>query len=226
MARIKLSSLITDINGKIGGSVFQRTQSGTILKNKSNLSFTNSMAQNVSNIIMYRCQYEWQQLTECKRQLWNSFATYTKKNQKHSSNLIINGHQLFIQCNSYRFQYGYSTLVNPQIINSDISPLTCEIGITPSNLVLFTDRYLISNYEFIILQATSKVSESLNNVGSRYKTIIFETTDSNGFDLTQPYINVFGFTPTVGHVIFIKYTVASKYNGLILPFKTLRTIIT
>ena len=226
MARVKLSAIITEMNGKIGGSVFQRTQSGTILKNKSNLSFTNSMAQNVSNNIMYRCQYQWQQLTACQRQLWNSFATYTKKNQKHSSNLIINGHQLFIQCNSYRFQYGYDTLTDPQIINSDIDLLTCEIGITPSHLVLSTDRYLISNYEFIILQATTKVSPSLNNVGSRYKTIVFETTDSDGFDLTQPYLNVFGFVPVVGNVIFIKYTVASKYNGLILPFKTLKTIIT
>lgn len=220
MARIKTSAFINDISGKIGGTVFQRCQSGLIMKNSPNLSFASSQLQNNINQYMYRCQYEWQHLTECQRQIWNSFASFTKKAQKHSGNIFINGHQLFIQCNFYRYQYGFTTLQEPQFIKGVLSEITGTIAIGLGILRFITDRTLNSTYEFIILQATTKVPITINNCGSRYRTIVFTTTDTHQHLITSEYQDVFGFLPVNGDTLFCKYTIADKRTGLIQPFKT------
>lgn len=226
MARIKTSAFINDISGKIGGSVFQRCQSGLILKNTPNLPFTSSMAQNSTNNNMYRCQYEWQNLTICQRQIWNSFANFTKKSQKHSKDIYINGHQLFIQCNFYRHQYGYSTLKEPQFMKGELKLLTATFILNFGNLIMTTNRSIQSTYEFVILQATTKVSPSLNNPGGRYKSLIYTTVDGAWHNITIPYQDIFGFTPVATNVLFFKYAVANKLTGLIKPFQIKRVTLT
>lgn len=225
MARIKTSAFINDISGKIGGSIFQRCQSGLIMKNSPYLPFASSMLQNSANNNMYRCQYEWQQLTTCQRQIWNSFANYIKKNQKHQKDIFLNGHQLFIQCNFYRFQYGYNVLQEPQFMKGELRVLTATLQVMPGNLILRTSRWTNPSNEFVILQATTRVNETLNNPGSRYKTIIFETISAGGANITVGYQDVFGFIPVANDIIFIKYSLASKINGLIKPFQTKRVTI-
>jgi hypothetical protein len=226
MARIKTSAFINDIAGKVGGSVFQRCQSGLILKNSPNLSFASSQSQSNVNQYLYRCQYEWQHLTECQRQIWNSFAKFTKKGQKHSKSIHINGHQLFIQCNFYRYQYGFSTLTEPQFMKGNLSEFTSAFYLQFNNLIMQLSRDAASAYEFVILQATTKVSPSLNNPGSRYKSLIFTTTNTSMYNITSAYREVFGFTPAATNVLFFKYSLANKVNGLIKPFQTKRVVLT
>ena len=219
MARIKTSAFISEISGKIGGSVFQKCQSGLILKNSPNLPYASSKLQNSANNNMYRCQYEWQQLTTCQRQIWNSFATFTKKTQKHSNNIFLNGHQLFIQCNFYRHQYGLSTLEEPQFVKGVLNEITGTLAKGIGTLRFTTNRTLNSTYEFIILQATTKVPVTINNCGSRYRTIVFTTTNTDNHFITSEYQDVFGFLPIGGNTLFCKYTIGDKRTGLIQPFK-------
>lgn len=226
MARIKTSAFINDISGKVGGSVFQRCQSGLILKNSPNLPYASSMLQNSTNNNMYRCQFEWQQLTTCQRQIWNSFADFVKKTQKHSKDQFLNGHQLFIQCNFYRHQYGYSTLKEPQFMKGELKTISCTLSMFFTDLRLIVDRNTQSAYEFIILQATKRVSPTLNNPGSRYKTIIFTTADTNIYWITSAYKDIFGSVPVPTDVIFFKYSLANKLTGLIKPFQTKRVTLT
>lgn len=225
MARIKLSAFISDISGKIGGSQFQKTQSGLILKNSPRTPFKNSLSQSNTNNYMYRCQYEWQQLTDCKRKTWNSFANFVKKSQRHANNIHINGHQLFIQCNFYRFQYGLSLLELPQFVKGVLTTITGTIAVGIGTLRFTTDRILNPTNEFIILQATTKVPVTINNPGSRYRTIVFTTTATDNHFITSEYQDVFGFLPISNDTLFCKYTVADKRTGLIQPFKATKVTL-
>ena len=84
---------------------------------------------------------------------------------------------------------------------------------------------MVSADEFIILSLTVVFAPSVNNPGSRYKLINFVTNDTNGFDITAPYIDIFGRIPQADDTLFMKYTNASKLSGLPFPFKFEKKIL-
>lgn len=220
MAKVKLNAIISSINGKIGGTVFQNTAAGLIMKNSPQLPFASSMAQNSVNNYMYRCQYEWQALTSCQRQTWNSFAKFIKKSQHSQKDLFLNGQQLFIQFNFYRFLYGIAVLQNPQFVKDELTPIDGVISLVGAALTFTIDRPIISANEFLILQITTKVSPTINNPGSRYRSIIFTTTDAANWDISIPYSDVYGFVPVATNRLFYRYSLADKRNGVIKPFQS------
>lgn len=220
MARIKTSAFFSDIAGSIGGTTFQGNQAGLIMKSKQIRPHKASISQNSVNNNMYRCQYEWQQLTTCQRQTWNSFANFIKKNQKHSNDRNLNGHQLFIQCNFYRLQYGHTILTSPQFVRNILNSFEGFLQKVGTDLKFTTDRILNATNEFIILQTTSKISNSLNNPGSRYRNIIFAVSDTDNWIINTEFENVFGFIPTSANRLFYRYTVADLRTGIIQQFQT------
>ena len=72
MALIKTGSLITDINGKIGGQSFQRSRQGLTLQNSP------GHVNNASNILSFRRSQSkrfsqaWRSLSASQRLAWNN----------------------------------------------------------------------------------------------------------------------------------------------------------
>lgn len=225
MALIKTSSLISDIRGKVAGSVFQGSRAGLVLKTKPNPVNRNTLRQNKTRNITFRLQQEWRILTTSERNLWLQFTNFNPILQKRSNELFINEQQNFIKFNSYRLEYDLDILKTPQFTKCEILPIDLTISSDGTTILATASRQLVADDEFIILFLTIPFIPTINNPGSRLKLIKFTTTNNTIFDVTTPYKEIFGSIPQPGQKIFFKFSNADKFSGIIFPFKTKSLIL-
>lgn len=225
MATIKTSGLITDIRGKLGGSVFQNGASGLIMRTGAKGINRASERMTIARNITFTCQQEWMMLTDAQRAAWNNLISYQPTLQNNISGKFINAHQTFIMANSYRLQYGLSILYTPTFAKCKILPITMTVALNGGALEVTASRNMASADEFIVLYLSSHMSSTINNPGNRLRLMIFTTTDTNVFDVSAAYISIFGILPNAGNTIFMEYTNVNKYSGMPFPFKAVKTTI-
>lgn len=220
MAIIKPSALISDIRGKIGGSVFQNSKAGLTLRSfitpVNRRTERNLKTRNLTS----RLQQAWVNLTDLQRDTWAAFTTLNPQKQNNISGLNINGHQTFLKQNYYRFEYGFPLLSDPEFTTCQITPVDLTLRLAGPNLFIDADRDLDTDFEFIIFFITILVRSSINNPGSRFKLVIFTTTDADSFKITDEYFALFGTGLLPGNTVFFKFTNADKFSGILFPFKT------
>lgn len=218
MAKIRLSGILSDISGKVGGSIFQHSQSGYILRNLSIPVNKKTDAQLLIRNIASRLQYHWINLTQEERDIWDTFTHYNSLKQKNLYGLLLNSHQVFFKVNHYRLLYNYDILVTPQFIKYERKPIDLTLILTAGKLRIISNRELIFKYEFLIIFLTSVKRASINNPGSSHRAIIGDFSEVYQNDITDAYFSVFGMVPEHGQTVFFKFTSASKQSGLLKPF--------
>lgn len=225
MALIKTTSIISEIRGKVQGSIYQRSVAGQILRSKATPINKNSLRQNKTRAFTFRLQQEWRLLSQTERNLWQQFTNFNPILQKRSNNLFINAQQNFIKFNSYRLEYELNILKVPEFSKCEITPIDLVVSSNGTTVLITADRVLKATFEFIILFLTIPFILTINNPGSRFKLIKFLTTDSLTFDVTNPYIKIFGSVPQPGQKIFFRFSNADKFSGIVFPFKTKSLIL-
>lgn len=225
MAKIKLSPWLSDIRGKIGSAVFQNSRGGLIVRNQGAKinKFTNR--ESVSRSVTSSLQAQWVNLTPAQREIWTKIVLYQNLNQKRGNKIQITGQNAFIKFNYYRIRYNISILTEPEFEKCAINPIIVSVGLLGDQLIITANRDLDSTNEFIILSLTNIYNPTINNPGSAFKLIIFETTDTDTFNITPQYEETFGRVPVTSDIIFIKYTNSDKNSGLPFPFKQERVIL-
>jgi hypothetical protein len=82
MALIQLGSLVTDIRGKVSGTVFSKMQAGNVIRNKTSPSRYRSNLQSSRNAITSNLSSIWLGLSQNERDSWNNLAhSYTFHNK-------------------------------------------------------------------------------------------------------------------------------------------------
>ena len=233
MARVQLSALVNDISGKVGGSVFQRTQGGLILRSNSGKIDSNSAQSNSRKVGMSSVQGSWQNLTNAQRLLWQTYAIYLNKKQKHNTSLIINGHQLFININSLRYDMsGQSALFVPYLLTTPVlAPLPLPITIVSvvfdiPALEVNISRATVPADEVVFLFMSRPLSASQVSPNTKMLLMKTPTPNNDQLDPTDYYISVYGRVPTVGEYVMTKIaiyqTAAENYSS----FSVQRLIVT
>lgn len=225
MARIQLSSIISDIRGKIKGSVFQRTSGGLIIRSQTTPINKNSIRQTKTRNFTFILQQEWRLLSLAQRQTWLQFTNFNPIHQINNTKLFINAQQAFIKLNSYRLEYGFNIITSPTFSKCEITPVDVTMQLAGVNLFIKVDRVMISQFEFLIIFLTVNLPLTINNPGSRLKLIKFTTTDSDTFNIKNEYTAIFGALPQPGTKVFFKFSNADKTSGILFPFKTKSTIL-
>jgi hypothetical protein len=216
MARIETSSLISNITGKLNGTVFQRGQGGLIMRNSPGKINSNTLRSNSQRVGMSTIQGDWQGLTGPERLLWNTYAIYLNKKQKHSNSLIINGHQLFININSIRYALKDTTpLFSPYLLSTPVlSPIPQPINITTIernglNLEVNTDRAVTDTEDVVILYLSRPLSASQQSANQKLTLMKFVTGTGSQQLCNEEYKSVYGRTIDAGEWVQSKI---SCYN--------------
>lgn len=218
MAHVILSSLISDIRGRIGGSVFQKTSSGLILKSYTKPINKNSQSQNITRNYLAYLQNQWLLLSDSQRIIWSRFLTYNPIKQKNISGHFITGHQAFLKLNFYRLLYNISILLTPRFTKCNITPVDLTLSLIGPDLTLTSDRSMISSDEFIILFLSPPTLRPVNNPGNSFKIIKFDTTNTDTFNLSSAYLSLYGRLPVATNKVFMKFSTANKFSGILFPF--------
>lgn len=205
MARIVTSGIISDIRGKINGSVFQRNQGGLIIRNQSGKINSNTLRSNGQRIGLSSVQADWQSLTDAQRLLWSTYALYIGRKQKRNPTLNVSGHQIFIDINTVRYALSADNgLFQPYLLSSPIlTALPPPINITSIHrngvaLEVNVDRAIDNSEEVIILYLSRPLSGS--QMSGNIKTILMRSPTNGGtkFQCNAAYDNVYGRTINTG----------------------------
>lgn len=205
MALIRVSGLISDIIGKIGGTVFQRTQGGLTARNQSAPINSNTLRSNKHKVNTVSIQSQWQLLTIAERNQWSTYATFLNKKQKKNPNLSINGHQLFINVNAIRYDMTLTSLIfqPPLLSTPTMVPVPLPISIVTlvinfGQMVFTLSRNVLTANDVIILYLSRPLTASQTT--SNVKTILMKSSTIDGpeFDPTSYYETVYGRKLIVG----------------------------
>lgn len=219
MARVTLSGLVSNIVGKINGTVFQGSQGGLVMRNQSGKINSNTIRSNKRKVGMATIQGEWQKLTNNERTLWQTYAIYLNKKQKHNPSLFVNGHQLFISINSIRYDLSPdNSLFQPYLLSTPIlTPLPQPINITSINrnglaLELNLDRTINNLTEVIICYLSRPLWASQTTAYT--KTILMKapTNSGNNFECNAYYVDVYGRIIEVGEYVQTRIAIYSTVS--------------
>jgi len=220
MARVKLSGLVSDISGRINGTVFQRNQSGLIMRNQSGNINSNTVRSNTQRNSTAIIQSSWQLLTDNQRLLWQNYSIFIGHKQKRNSSLNINGHQLFIKINSLRLALSpvndlFTTwLLSTPIFSPLISPFQItSIGIDVTLLKVVFDTEIFAGTQVVAVFISRPLRGS--QLSGNQKLTLMKSSTFNGFylDINDYYITVYGRVPVPGEFVQAKVCVWEDTAG-------------
>lgn len=113
MAGIKYSSLVTEIKGKLGNTVFQRMGKSFGVRSQSSSNYTNSIwAQQWRNSFNL-CVNQWNILSSADKQLWVNMAPSWPATNRFGVSITLSGFQLFMQINTLLLYTEYDLILIP-----------------------------------------------------------------------------------------------------------------
>ncbi len=213
MALVKLSGIIGDIRGSIGGTIFSNSGAGLVLKTKTSPVNRNTLKQNNQRIIINDLQSQWINLSDSERSCWVLWIKRFPIQQNNFNNLTINAQQAFIKINTAFRLYGKAIIIDPVFAPSTLLPISFSMQIIAGDLILDSNRALDNTLEFIELFCTVVVPPTRNNPGTIFKSLIFVTNNSDSHIVSSAYTDIFGILPVVGQKIFFKVTVVDLLVG-------------
>lgn len=220
MALVRFSGHISSVRGRIGGSIFQESSAGPIVRARCAPVNRVTPRQVAARSIAASLQSSWIGLTQDQRNLWDGFVKYNPIHQQRNTRLFINGQQAFIKANHNRLQYGLTLLTDPQFNKCDHTPVDASLSLVAGDLTLTLDRPAVATEEFVILSVTIPLPATWNNSQGMEKILVFTTTNASVFNINTEYLALFFKQPVASDILFFKFTNADKRSGLFFPFKT------
>jgi len=193
MAKIKYSALVSDMRGKLNGSVMSKNRSGSYVRNKVTPSNPQTSAQMLIRGIFSEITKGWSQLSEVERQSWeNSVEAYQGTNifgdvvkpsgktlfQKLNQNLMISGQASVSVCPApAELPYASLTSVTLEVADEDLVIVTAG-NTADCKLLVFATAPLT--------QGTKFVKNKLRKIG------VFAGSDNYTNDVYGNYQTKFG----------------------------------
>ena len=216
MARVKLSPILTQASGSVGGITLQRNKFGMTMRQKSMPTNPCSSAQYVIRQHMITIQAAWQNLTDAQRLQWNRFLDFSGQTIKHDKSVRLSGHALYLKYQLYRLLTGYSLLTTITYVPMPAVPLIQEMTLDAGVWEIeFSSAVDYSDFFFLFSITTPRYE---NRVFSKRGLRFMKVTpaDSQWFEIQVPYIATFGVLPAVPH--FVHYSI--KWFSALAPVYT------
>lgn len=228
MAKIKLSAIVSEMRGKLNGSVFSKNRGGAYLRTKVTPVNPQTIYQGNVRARLTSFSQAWRSLTQPQILAWNSAVSNYTGTDIFGDIKTPSGINLYNKLNLNLAAAGQSPIQNP--------PLPVSVGYF-SNLEVSgvaSLNELIADFtaagasvgQTIIVQATKGVSAGKNFVKSEYRQIAtLAGTTVTGVDIGTEYVNKFG-TMIEGQKVFIRFAFVDNTTGVSGSYTSASTIVT
>jgi len=155
MARTQYGSIITDMQGSIGGLTYQHNASGKITRQRPSTVRQSTSKQCDRQSVFSDLVTAWSALTPAQKVTWATLAdTYTKYN-KWNEEKTLNGFNWFLSCNGYLSLVSEALLTSAPVWESPLSvPSYSLILSAPSISVSFGGGFDYPNHYGIVYMSS------------------------------------------------------------------------
>jgi hypothetical protein len=171
MARIQTGAVITDIRGKLGGSIFQQTQGGLSIRNSSTPVNKHSAVQSSRRALLFQLQSNWRSLTDNQRTVWQQWADYQILAYGRFKTSGYTGHMAYIQINFYLSMLGQTLIDTPVWTAYSLPNLLFDDIFLTDNLVARSTESPFQNSFLIVARISAPLSGSQITRPSRLRFI-------------------------------------------------------
>jgi len=216
MARIKYAPGVDPIFGQIEGFVFQSNSYGQTMKSKPKMRTWKSTVQKLRNAYFTTANNNWKNMTIGSRTAWNNFANVYPQPTHHDATKFLNGYNLFVQRNYYKFlaEYQNFTFMDVPVFTSPLNDTFTAVAKLNAGVLTLEFTFTRGDSTLQCLMNVSKTNyPSLHYIGSgtRYVGSILNTNQS--VDITDQYLSFYGQLPAVGDFIYVGLTQNSLVGG-------------
>jgi len=214
MARVKTTAIVSDIRGKLNGSVFQGNNGILSLRQYKVPCNRRTSAQEYQRNVMDSVQRAWRALSSSEQLIWDSYAAGLRKSSRNTATVFVSGHALFLKLNSYRLMCGYAVFTAPQACGNSWTNVDWEVSNSSGSLLIVSSACVnpASTYYIIELSGAILPTQNFNSGLSRY--IAVDWNVNSFFDVSESYIAAFGTVPAIGQTIWVKSTPIDAVSGL------------
>lgn len=232
-ALIRTGSIISDITGKIGGHVFQRTKGGLAVRTQGGVINPGLNTQNANRIIATRIQQAWRGLSASDRNLWEVYATFKNKSSRKNILAKLTGQSIFMQENTVRLihinsfgSFSPAILTTPTIIELPEVVKITSITNAASILTLSTDYNIPDASKFFVVYLSKPLLPSQISNYNKKKIFCYVAANGTSQGYTSIYLLKFGILPEVGQVLNTEIALYDKDINTFGAFQTQRITIT
>lgn len=215
MALVQTSGLINNIKGSLGGSTFQQTASGLIVRGKPKFAGNKTQSQTEQRVIVSRLNYAWEGFSDSQRVLWQKYANYingiNRTNRGNTSGL--SGKNQFFAINSWLLLYEKPMLVTPTFA-PPISPITpyYDINHESNDLGQCVGSLDISKC-ILVTQVSLAQSNATYKSNTGYRTLVYDQSNGTNQNWIREYIDYYGVPLVYNRKYWVNLKVVNFLTG-------------
>lgn len=208
MAKIKLGTLVTDIRGAVGGTIFSRNRGGAYAKKNTSPVQPNSSSQMSVRSIFGSVANTWKSLTGAQQNAWRLAAPSFTYTDIFGETREYSGQQLFMKLNSQLLLVDISATLQttPPALASLDTINVAQVAATTSTLTVTINSGadLTSPQEVLVYASVgTSLGVLAESSAGPYRLIGSFSTTSGVADIFTAYNAIYG-APVSGTRIHIK----------------------
>lgn len=214
--KIKYSALVSDMRGKLNGSVASKNRFGSYLRNKVTPVNRKTVYQTVVRAILATVAQTWRGLTASQRSQWDGAVNSFKGTNIFGDVKVLSGFGLFTKLNANRLTIGQAQITTPPLPTDvpGVTALSATADVSDAKIIL-TYSPAIDAGVSVILEATAPMSAGKNFVDSEYRKIdVLLTADASPLEVQTAYIAKFGSIGVAGQKIFFRMKAVDTSSGI------------
>jgi len=217
MARIRKSSIITDLRGKLSGTSLQGGIYGLSMHapRKRKKSITSKERKQLNNMAIL-AQY-WRSLSLLQKQNWQLWSEWSNQHSKHNIAQIISGYTGFMKVNLPRLQFGFSIMPSAPLTNTVPVYSQMSLALTLSGLLALYSSVVIGVNENVIVKVSQSKQQGCNILKNECKSLPAVFNSGSMWDVQAYYVAIYGNAPVTGECIGLCWSQIDLNSGIRLP---------
>lgn len=215
MAKVKYSALMSDMRGKLNGSVASRNKAGNYLRTKVTPLNPQTTAQVLARSTLATFSQGWRGLTQEQRDAFIAVTDQWSKTNVFGDIVNPSGSALYTRLNiNIRLAGGVPIVVppSPQGVAS-LSELTVDAAFTGQAMQIGFLASPVPAGLVMYVEATPMLSPGIANAKSKFRHIVsLPATTATGEDIATAYIAKFGAL-VAGQKFFLRAKLIRKTTG-------------
>jgi len=226
MARVTYGSMVTELRGKIGGTVFQRNAYGFSAKNKGTTCFSATAFQQSMRDSLKKAVQAWSLLSSGQRDSWNVYASTYPQYPHNGGSTELSGYNVFVKSNALRFMASQGIVTNCVLANNVENTFNPEAQVASGEMAFNLGSLDGSNNSFFLIFLSPPIGyyTSITKKNTRY--IILTSDPEHHFFMHDEYIAVYGALPSVIDNLNCKVLQVGIDNGQVSAYSYFRIVIT